>query len=291
MATAVKIAAPRPAPFFTPVFIALDKGFWKDEGLDVSLSYGVDIDRLMQGDVDFLATGFAEVTFLRGADIRMVSGHSMLGGAHTLVLRGGMELADATEISVAGEEGERELRDLLGHYDVDLAATSINVRVIPDSHPAQWAELEKGTGDGGMLGAPWWAIAVRAGFRSYGSLSKFVEGKPFSSIITTGNKVSRDPDMVGSLVKGYVKAIEYCKADKESTLEAMMRFSSQWGVQDRDVAEMVYDDNAPYWTPEIDLPGVEKLMHIACDKLGKPYVPVDSYVDMRFIEAALATRT
>ena len=139
-----------------------------------------------------------------------------------------------------------------------------------------------------MLGAPWWAIAVRGGFKSYGSLGDYEEGLPFSQIIATGPTVADKPEMVGGLVRGYVKAVAYSKEEEEGTLEAMTRFSSEWGVDDKEIAKMVWDAFSPFWTAEIDVAGVDKLMHTACDKLGKPYVPVDSYVDTRFINAALA---
>ena len=133
MATAITVAAPRPAPFFTPVFIALDKGFWADEGLDVTIVYGSSHDRLASGEVDYVATGFAEMSFLRGEDIRMITGHSTLGGAHTLVVRPGVDgIEKATELTVAGEEGERELRDLLTHYNINLDETDIKVM------PTEW---------------------------------------------------------------------------------------------------------------------------------------------------------
>ena len=288
MATAIKVAAPRPAPFFTPVFIAVDKGFWADEGLDVTITYGSGSDRLARGEVDYVATAFAEESFLSGADIRMISGHSTLGGAHTLVVRPGIESPDrATELTVAGAEGEHELRDLLMHYNINLDETDIKVTAVPGSHPEQWKLLEQGLGDGGMLGAPWWALATKHDFKSWGSMGDFEKGLPFSSLITTGPKVAKHPNEVRAFVRGYVRAIQYCREEEAGTLEAMMRFSSKWGVETREIAEMVYAANAPYWTADINLEGVAKLMRKAGEKLGKEPAPVKDFVMADFVQEAL----
>ena len=66
MARRIVVTAPRPAPFFTPVFVAVDR-FLAEEGLEGEVQYGVQNgrERALKGEVDFIATGVGRPGLLR----------------------------------------------------------------------------------------------------------------------------------------------------------------------------------------------------------------------------------
>ena len=54
MPSAVMVSTPRPAPSFTPMFVAIDRGFLAEEGLDPFIKYHLGVKGLLSGEVDFL---------------------------------------------------------------------------------------------------------------------------------------------------------------------------------------------------------------------------------------------
>jgi len=156
MVTSITVSAPRPAPSFTPLFVALDRGLWAEEGLEGTIRYRLGVEGLHSGEVDILATGNAHVHFLNGAEIKMVCGHTARSGAHVLMVRSEIaSVRDLKNVSVSGEENISELRDLLAHHRVDLDQSGIQTIQIDGGHPKQYEALKRGVGDGAMLGAPW----------------------------------------------------------------------------------------------------------------------------------------
>ena len=57
MAKQVTFCAPRPAPSFTPLFVAIDK-FLPEEGIEAKVEYSVrnSAERALAGDLDYVAT-------------------------------------------------------------------------------------------------------------------------------------------------------------------------------------------------------------------------------------------
>ena len=99
------VSAPRPAPSFTPMFVAIDRGFLDEEQLDATIKYNIGVAGLVAGEVDFLGNDLGHIDFLNGANIRRICGHSNRGGEHVLVMR--RELASVEqlkEVTVGGEQ-------------------------------------------------------------------------------------------------------------------------------------------------------------------------------------------
>lgn len=286
--TSITISTPRPAPSFTPVFVAIDRGFLAEEGLQATLKYRLGVEELMRGDLDFLATGHAQVAFLNGADIRMVCGHSTRGGAHVLMVRPEItSLSQLKNVTVGGEENTMELKDILAHHGLSLEKLGITTTLIPGGHPEQFQALKRGVGDGAMLGAPWWIYAAKEGFKNMGSGAEHGPGLPALGIFVTKEKIARYPDQVKGFVRAYAKSMRYCRRDIEGTLQVMVEYSRDWGVDNREIARKVYDLNAPYWSADVDAAAVEKLVKLTSEKLGKPERPVADYLELRFVREAL----
>lgn len=89
MATHITLSAPRPAPSFTPLFVAMDK-FLPEEDLEADIKYHIGVQGLMSGEIDLLGNDMGHVEFVKGADVRKVCGHSSRGGEHVLVVRSGI---------------------------------------------------------------------------------------------------------------------------------------------------------------------------------------------------------
>lgn len=291
MATSIIISGPRPAPSFTPMFVAIDRGFLDEEQLDATIKYNVGVKALVSGEVDFLGNDLGHVDFLNGADIRRVCGHSNSGGEHVLVMRPEFDSVEQLkEVTVGAEQNVIELRHILSHYGLNLETSGITTTLIEGSHPRQFEALKRGIGDGAMLGTPWWIYAVKEGYKNMGSGAEYGPGLPTSGISVTAEKIAKNPKLVGGFVKAYVKSMRYCQENMMGTLETMLKYSGEWGVDNLETARMVYDSKAPHWSAEVDIEAVAELLKQTSEKLGKEPVPVENFLDLRFLEEALHER-
>jgi ABC-type nitrate/sulfonate/bicarbonate transport system substrate-binding protein len=169
---------------------------------------------------------------------------------------------------------------------VDLDRSGIKTPIIEGSHPKQYEALKRGVGDGAMLGAPWWIYAIRDGYKNMGSGSEYGEDLPHLVIYAAAEKIVRQPDQTRGFVTAMVKSMEYCRKNVPATLETVMRYSGQWGVDNVEIARMVYDVFVPNWSAEIDIAAAARLLEHASHKLGKPTPPLESFVDLSFLREA-----
>jgi hypothetical protein len=88
-------------------------------------------------------------------------------------------------------------------------------------------------------------------------------------------------------VKAYVSTIKYCKEKVPETLQTIMKYSAEWGVNNLEVAKMAYDSAAPYWNPAVDPKAIDRLLRVTSEKLGKPPVPAERFLELRFLQEAL----
>lgn len=65
MAKQITISAPRPAPSFTPLFVAIDK-FLPEEGIEAKIEYSVRnaAERALRGEIDYVATAVGRGRYL-----------------------------------------------------------------------------------------------------------------------------------------------------------------------------------------------------------------------------------
>lgn len=295
MATPIVLGAPRPAPFFTPLFVAIDKGFLADEGLDGSMRYLTSLEGLESGEVDFLSGGSAYRHFLNGADIRMVCGLSVRETSHVLMVRPEVESVDRLEHVLlpgagSGRQAERfidELRSILAMNGFDLDQSKIDTEHIPGSHKDQWQLLKQGVGDAATLGAPWWFFAAKDGYRNLGNEGDYNPSPSGSGIYVTPDKIGQSPEVVEGFVRAYARAMRFCLENVDGTLETMMKYSREWGVDSPEIARQAYDEVAPYWRLEVDVAELEEATRRAASKEGKPAPSVDSFLDLSFLERAL----
>ncbi|HZT08642.1 MAG TPA: hypothetical protein VFC51_16590 [Chloroflexota bacterium] len=297
MATIVRISTPRPAPFFAPLFVAIDKGFLAEQGLEGVIQYGAGLEGIARGDVDFTAGMAAYKAFLAGKPVRQICGVSSRESSHVLMARPGIESPEQlAHILIPGgggnEDQERrfitELTNILALHKLDLLQDEITTRSVPGSHKEQWDMLNDGLGDAATLGAPWSIIAAKAGYRSFGHESNYAPSPSGSGIYCTPKMIAEREDVVRAFVRAYVKAMRYCMTNVDGTLETLLRYSRDWGVDSLDIARAAYDEVAPYWRVQVEADVLDRAMRKLCDETGAPRVPVREFLRTEYLDEALA---
>lgn len=296
MATRVVISAPRPAPFFTPLFVAIDKGFLAAEDIDGVMRYEAGLEEMARGEVDFAGSMGAYRSFLDGCPVRQIAGISSRESSHVLMVRPDIESIQQVEhILLPGGTGSHaprfitELKNILAIHGIDLQESGVETQGIEGSHKEQWDMLNQGIGDAATLGAPWSIKAAKAGYRNMGHESNYAPSPSGAGVYASPETVDRRPEVVSGFVRAYVKSMRYCLENIEGTLETIMKYSSAWGVDSREVAKAAYDEVSPYWRLEVDAAVLDKAMRKICEDAGRPPVPVHEFLHTRFLQDALAS--
>ncbi|MBM2812479.1 MAG: NMT1-like family [Chloroflexi bacterium] len=160
-------------------------------------------------------------------------------------------------------------------------------RGIDGSHKEQWDLLQEGTGDAATLGAPWWIFAAKAGYRNAGHEQNYTLSASGMGLYTRPNQIEKNPNLVRGFVRAYVRSMRYCAENVEGTVGAMMKFARDWGVDSYDIGLAAYEDVAPYWKVEIDVPRLGEVLAKTTERNGLSPVTADEIFDSRFLREAL----
>ncbi|MBM2812178.1 MAG: nitrate transporter substrate-binding protein [Chloroflexi bacterium] len=298
MGTPIVLGAPRPSPFFTPMFVAIDRGFLADEGLDGSMCYRVGVPGLQDGRVDFSFNGGPHRAFLSGQDVRLICGHATRETSHVLMMRPEIESVSQLElVLLPGGSGDKaewfvdELNSILAGQGLDLTQSEITTEHVDGSHPEQWELLQQGRGDAATLGAPYWIFAAKDGYQTIGGEADFRPDSSYSGIVVAARMLDQRPEVVQAFVRAYIRAMSYCAQNPEGARETMVKYAVEWGIDNPEIAKAVYDELAPFWSAEVDLAMVDTLLKQTGAKLGKPTVQVEEFAAVGFLEEALSGRS
>ncbi len=294
MASQITVSVPRPAPFFAPIFVAIDKGFFAAEGIDASLRFQASVEQLMRREVDFAFGSAVYNSMVDSTPATMICGHSTRETSHVLMIRPGIDSVDRLEhVLLPGDTGPRgerfvsELANILSANGLDLDEAEITTQNIPGSHKEQWQMLQDGIGDAATLGAPWFFFAAKQGYTNAGHEPDYSPGVTGSSIYAHPEQVGRDPSLMQAFVRAYVRSMRYCQQNVPGTLETLIKFSRDWGVTDEEIAQAAYDDVSPYWRLEVDVEALTRMSLQVSEKRGLPPTDINRSLDLSFLTHAL----
>ena len=227
---------------FLTAGLALKRGIFRDEGLDVELirmNANVSITALSTTDVDYTMV-FASVVrgALRGMPMRVVASY-MDSSTHLLIARPEFKTirdlkGKTLAVSTFGATSEVAAKMMIKHGGVD---PDKEMKVIPlGVERARYAALKEGIVDVAVLSPPTDTDALRSGYRV---LSRFHEifKMPFTGVGTHLKKLKEKPDEVRRMVKALLRANLYVRSNREGTIQTMM----DWVKVDRESAAATYD--------------------------------------------------
>jgi NitT/TauT family transport system substrate-binding protein len=251
----IRISVTNPNMSFLPSGVALKKGFFKDEGLDVEIirmNVPNIITALVTGDIGYtLLFGSVVRGALRGMPMRALA--SLLDGStHALVARpeykSGKELKGKT-VGIGNFGGTDEVagRMMLKFFGLDTEKDLRFVALGPDR--ARLAGLKEGLVDVAVIAPPGDALGRQMGFnvllRAYEVFSF-----PFIGIGANLKTIKDKPDEVKKVVKAMVRANRFIREDKEGAVRILM----EWGKVERDHAAASYDSTWNVFSPDGNIP-------------------------------------
>ena len=286
----VRISVTNPNMSFLPSGVALKKGFFKDEGLDVELirmNVPNIITALVTGDIGYtLLFGSVVRGALRGMPMRALA--SLLDGStHALVAKpeykSGRELKGKT-VGIGNFGGTDEVagRLMLKSFGLDTEKDLRFIALGPDR--ARLAALKEGLVDVAVIAPPGDVLGKQMGFnvmlRAYEVFSF-----PFIGIGANLKTIKEKPEEVKKVVKAMVRANRFIREDKEGAVRILM----EWGKVERDPAAASYDSTLKVFSPDGNIPadGLRLVVEQAKAELKLTRdVPLSEVIDMAPLQAA-----
>lgn len=284
-----------------PFFIAQDKGYFKDEYLDVEF---VPSQNAAQG-ITFLASGQVEVAGLAptpglfnaiadGIKVKIVADKGQIDARHSyvaLVIR--KQLYDAGTIKTVKDlkgkkVGVSGLETGTGaelHYTLQEAGLTINdITVVPGSPPDGYNGLKNGALDAAALQEPFLAQALADGS---GQLVRvFGEVMPHgqNGIVAFGERMLNDKPLAARFMRAYLRGVAAFNAafpddkanakGREEIVQILIKYTTVKNPALYDQVRMpLFPADA-----SIDTKSIDKFQQFFIDqKLQKKFVPVSDY--------------
>lgn len=251
-AATVRVAVPTLSMVVIAFTAAKERGYYRDEGLDVDLVQMRDtlgISALIGGNVEFASMSGAGMTaMVGGVPLRFVYSTFF---RPMFWLYAKPELVDVKAlrgkrigVTGLGSGPDNLLREKLRQNGIEGGR---DATVLALGLPATLATaLRNGVVDAGMISPPF-NFAVRdGGFRELVSFLKedFVELQ--GSILVNDKFLQSDPGLVEKFVRGTVKGLRYARENKAGTMPILLRYMK---LKD-DLAGQYYDQVRPIMTAD-----------------------------------------
>ena len=223
--------------------IALDKGYMKEEGIDLKITFiepTPSIQALMAGSVDFTVAGTSALVVLARSNAPLKVIVAVNDRVHQWLLTKpiitSVKELKGKKIATTGIAAVATfmLKQILTKHGLD---GNKDVVYIDPGLGNQLTALISGVADAAAVGPELRYIGLDNGMKDlfyYGNEIK----NSWGTLATSDRLIKEQPKMVTAFVKAALKALRRLRQDREGTVAAMMKFS---GV-DRSQAGRVYDD-------------------------------------------------
>ena len=286
-ADTIKFALPGNSMGYLPLFVAVHRGFFKDEGLDIELPRLVPAmaqNALLAGEVQYhgladsglrlAARGLPLKAIFYGADRPM----------YYLVAQ--KEIRSVTElrgkrvgVSQFGGTSDLSARLALRYYGVEPDKDAIMIQI--GAEGVRMAALRAGSVSAIIVPVPAVSVLKRDGFNEVSFVGDVVE---FASngYTTTEQRIKENPQEVKKVIRSLYRGLRYAKENAEGTIAVIQR---EWKV-DPEIAT----DSYRAIVKALNEDGIigEKQLKIHFDLIRKVEknigeIPVEKVVDFRLL--------
>jgi len=289
-AEAMRAAYPSANVQFLPAFVALEKGFYKREGLDAELisvrNAVTAVQALLGNQIHFIfSVGPQMPSVWEGADIILLAQQVGRPTFSMMVTPDIKKVADlkGKKIGVsfggstfAGTKAMLELYKMNPEKDVQYVS-------IPGSQP-KIAAMQQGIIQAALLAPPADYIAMKAGFKRLANLADLFKDTSFSGLAATGKTIKENPQFVKRMVRAIVRGVLHARDNPEDAIQTMIK---HWRME-RDVSVDAYNLVKEALQPVPTEKGVELMAQWQSIALNvKPKRPVREYMDLRFVNEVM----
>ena len=227
----VTIATPSRGLFEFPVVVAMRKGFFKDEGIEVDkvqMQPALGVKALMSGDVDYLlAWGSALRAAVTGVPIKAVVGFAGRP-LHVLISRPEIKTPKDLKGKVIGVDSVAGTVDYLSrvavrHFGME-PDRDVTIIVTGES-PTRLVALRAGSIDATPIDVAFAVKAEDEGFRRLVYLGDLIE-LPLSGIAVMESKLQNQRAQVKKVVRAGVRGSRFMKQNRGETIQMLSDYLS-----------------------------------------------------------------
>ena len=230
--------------FHIPTYVAMDQGFYKEEGLDarfIELGGKAQVTAVLSGNLDFapIPSGGAQAA-LSGAPIEYIVGES-LKSQWTITVRKEINKAEDLKGKVIGygraggadyDEAEAVLHRF---FKMDVGK---DYKVISfQGEPERIAALVNGDIQGASLSIPHAAVAVKAGLKVLLRTGDYIP-RAGGTIWTMRAFADKNPETIKKFIRAIAKAVMYFRDNKEGSIKVLQH---HLGVKSAEEAGLIWD--------------------------------------------------
>ena len=216
---------------FLPVYVTQEKGFFKDEGLDVIFvmfnAGTTNLQALAGGDVQIMGSAFVETIGGRaaGMDVRNFWGICNLMPFQLYSNPNFKSMKDAKgkrfAISRFGSLTDFLTRSTLHHFGVDPKEVTI---LQIGSTPARYAALSAGAVDASIVWFPVTEIAKSQGYNKLFDLKGIFPEWPYETFAARESWLAKEKDQVVKFLRAYQRGVKHTLENKDDALKAIRKY-------------------------------------------------------------------
>jgi len=232
-----------------PFFVARERGFFREEGLDVELIVMQAIQTIqatLGNSTQFAsATGSAVSAAVRGADIKVILAVTDRP-SFDLIAQPGITSVQQLRGKKIGTGGVGSLAEILARRILEVNGVRPEEVAILATGPSHvtYLSLKAGVIDAAPLQMPLTFTAQDEGFRKLvdaGDVYRAVQG----GLATTKAMLTEQPELVTKVVRAMMRAIRLIKSDRKYGIEFIKGPWLDIGKEPDKIAARVYDIAAP----------------------------------------------
>ncbi len=286
----VRAAYPSANVQFLPAFVSLEKGYYKQEGLDAELisvqSAVTAVQALMGNQIDFILTVGPQMPAIwDGSDIILLAQQVGRPTFSLIVTPDIQKISDLKGkkigVSFGGStfSGMKALLELNKISDRDVQY--VNIR---GSNP-KVAAMQQGIISAALLAPPSDYVAIKAGFKRLVNLADVFKDTSFTGLAASAKTIKDRPQFVKRMVRAIVRGVYRTRDNPEDAIQTMIKHLRM----DRDAAADAYQLIRDSLNPVPTEKGVALMADWQAVALNvKPKRPPREYMDLRFVKEVVA---
>lgn len=294
--TRVRMALAARSTTSMPFFVAKERGFFREEGLDVELIVMQAIQTIqatLGNSTQFAsATGSAVSSAVRGADIKVILAVTDRP-SFDLIVQPSITSVQQLRGKKIGTGGVGSLAEILARRILEVNGVRPEEVAILATGPSHvtYLSLKAKVIDAAPLQMPLTFTAQDEGFRKLvdaGDVYRAVQG----GLATTKTMLSEQPELVTKVVRAMMKAIRLIKSDRKYGIEFIKGPWLDIGKEPDKIAARVYDIAAPALLENGAVgPEIQRQMIADASLRVKPPQPVspDQVFDFSIVQKVSAT--
>ena len=248
---------------FTPVYVALERGYFKDEGLDITLDYGMETDLLQEVGANHLQFAIAsgdQVVMARanGLPVRYVANwYRRFPVCVVSLAESGIRAPEdligktvgTTQLQGASYIGWLALLD-----EVGISPERVNLQVIGYTQVASLTEKRVDAAICYAMNEPVQMMSAGYDINVFG-LDRYTQ-LVSNGLITNDDTIAQSPEVVRGLVRAFLRGLQDTLADPDAAFAITRRTIPEMDDAAAVLQRAVLDECLTYWRS--DTPGMSE---------------------------------